>query len=154
MCIVVELIPMIVSAIPTLLAALTAATIAVYGNRRLLSGLGRRLRDAEELEKRLYHILTLTADYWTIVRNRTERQKLEARILAEKHIIISQLDGMSRHTRKLRNWHQQTREMRLDLIDDITGGCFQQKAWSTDPERVLRAAHTIRSLISSLHRSC
>ena len=148
-------VPTIVQALTPLVAALAAATIAVYGNRRLQSGLGRRLREAEEIKQQLYHILTTTADYWAISgRNRKEREMLEARILAEKNIVISQFAEVQRHTRKLRKWYPDTLETRLDLIDALTGGCFQQKTWSPDPKRVLLAARTIRSLVSSLNRAC
>ena len=143
--------------VPTLampLAALAAATIALYGNRRLQSGLGRRLRETEEIKQRLYHVLTLAADYWAISRPKKEREVMEVRIVAENNIVISQCVEVQRHTRKLRKWYQETHEDRLDLIDVLTGGCFQQKTWSPDPERVLVAARTIGSLVSSLNRAC
>ena len=79
---------------------------------------------------------------------------MEARILAEKTIVISQIYEMCRHTKRLREWYEVTRETRLDLIDALTGGCFQQKTWSPDPNRFLRAARTITSLVSSLNKAC
>lgn len=143
----------LVSLLTALLSAFVGAVLALYGNHRLQSGLGRRLRDAEELKARLYNLLTLAAEYWTSShRNQTVRRQLESRIIAEKHIVISQFLEMSHHTKKLRIWHQQTDNQRLDLLDAITGGCFQQKTWSPDPQRVVRVARVIQFLIGSLNR--
>jgi hypothetical protein len=141
-------------ALISLLGSLAAASIVLLGNRLLQSGLGRRLREAEELKQRLYRIIGSTADYWAISgHNRKEREILEARILADKSIIMSQLSEMQRHTRGLRRWYKQTEHERLDLFDAMTGGRFQQKVWSPDPARVILAARSIRLLVSSLNQA-
>lgn len=147
--------PAIVEVLTPLLAALAAAAIALLGSRWLQNGLGRRLREAEELKERLYFILTLAADYWAIAgRRKKERETREARILAEKNIVILQLAEMQRYSPKLRRWYSDTLGKRLDLFDALTGGCFQQQNWSPDPKRVLLAARTIQFLVSGLNRAC
>ena len=73
--------------------------------------------------------------------------------MAEKLIVLSEFSEIANLTRKLRKWYPRTEGNRLELIDSITGGCFQQREWHPDPERVLRAAREIRSLITSLHQS-
>ena len=149
------LVPATVLALIPLLAALVGTAIAIFGSRRLQSGLGRRLQEAEEIKQRLYGVLTLAADYWAVSQHsQKEQEVLEARILAEKHIVLSQCAEVQRHTRRLRKWYGETGRDRLDLIDALTGGCFQQRTWSPDPTRVLVAARKIRSLISSLNRAC
>ena len=147
-------VPTTAVALTSLLGSLAAASLVLLGNRLLQSGLGRRLREADELKQRLYRILISTADYWANSgRNRKDREMLEARILADKSIIMSQLNEMQRHTRRLGRWYVQTEQERLDLFDAMTGGRFQQKAWSPDPARVILAARSIRLLISSLNQA-
>lgn len=135
------------------MSAIAGATIALFGNRVLQRGLARK-QAAEEIKQKLYHIITLTSDYWIVGGSRKDREKREARILVEKTIAISQLYKIGRRTRRLRGWYSTTREQRLGLLKAMTGGCFQQKSWSNDLERVLRITHLSMKLISSLEKSC
>ena len=151
----VQVVAQLASALVPLLSALFAALVVLLGNHRLQRRLGKRLRDVEELRTRLYNLVTLLSDYWTHdCRPLSRRQELEARIVAEKHIVVSQLEEMGNQTKKLKGWHRETTEQRLDLIDAMTGGCFQQRAWSPAPERVALAAGKIHQLVSSLNRKC
>ena len=90
----------LVSGLVAFASALAGAVVALYGNYRLQRYLGRRLRDAEELKTRLYDLLRLTAEYWTNDhRPRSTRQEIEARIVAEQIVVITQLMEMGNHSR-------------------------------------------------------
>ena len=137
-----------------LLSSVVAALVVLYGNYRLQHRVGRRLRDAEELKRRLYELVDLASRYWTAASRGAEERELEARILASKLIILLEFEVIRNHSRKLRGWHLETEGSRLDLMDAVTGGCFQQQDWSPDPQRVALAAREVARILASLSRAC
>ncbi|MDE0218642.1 MAG: hypothetical protein OXJ90_05170 [Spirochaetaceae bacterium] len=135
-----------------LVSAVVVALVALIGNHWLQRRLGKRLRDLTELKTHLYRLITLSSQYWARDDNtKSGRQELEALIIAEQHIVRAQLMEMGNQTRRLKRWYDRTAEHRLNLTDAITGGCFQQTAWSPDPVRVTLAAREIQLLIESLN---
>ena len=138
-----------------LISPLIAAFLVLLGNSWLQRRLSRRLRDADELKERLYGLLKLTAEYWagTSSDHGSSRPALESRILAAKLVVVSECNEIGRHSRALGRWHRETEQSRLDLMDTVTGGCFQQKEWESDPQRVTRAAQEIQRIIRALNRA-
>ncbi len=136
-------------------ASLLAAVISLWGNHYLQHRVGRSVRDADDLKRRLYELLDLAAKYW-LSENTEEkfRLELEARIIASQLIISSELHEMKRYSKKLQQWYGKTESSRLDLMDAVSGGSFQQRnGWHRDPDRVSRAARAIQRIISALNRA-
>lgn len=136
-------------------ASLLAAVISLWGNHYLQHRVGRSVRDADDLKCRLYDLLDLAAKYW-LSENPEEsfRLELEARIIASQLIISSELHEMKRYSKKLQQWYCETASNRLDLMDAVSGGSFQQRnGWHRDPDRVSRAARAIQRIISALNRA-
>ena len=134
--------------------ALVAAFVVLYGNYRLQSRVARRLRDADEIKSKLYELLDLSAKYWTTESVINERRVLEARIISSQLILASELSEMQRYSRKLTYWYKETERQRLDLMDAVSGGCFQQAQWQVDPQRIPRAGKDVRHIVKGLNRSC
>ena len=133
-------------------AALLAAFVALWGDHRRQSRLGRRIRDAEEVKTRLYGLLTPVAEYWMA---KQRDPVLEAKIMAAKLIVVAELDQMQHHSPRLRRWFRDTQECRLDMIDAATGGCFQQQIdWAPDPSRVTTVAREIGRIMRTLRDAC
>ena len=132
-----------------------AACLIVAGNYYFQQRLNPRLRASEDLKKLLYDLLPLAAEYWASdLKNRKEdRKRCEARILAAKLTVSIQCRHMSLHSRKLKEWYNNIQQSRLDLMDALTGGCFQQALWQSDPQRVNRAAKEISYIVSALIRA-
>lgn len=139
-----------------MVASLLAAVISLWGNHYLQHRVGRRVRDADDLKRRLYDLLDLAAKYW-LSENSDEkfRLELEARIIASQSIISSELREMKRYSKELQQWYSETGSNRLDLMDAVSGGSFQQRSgWHQDPDRVSRAARAIQRIIRALNRAC
>lgn len=132
-------------------AALLAAFVALWGNHWLQNRLGRRVRDAEEVKTRLYEFLALVTEYWMA---ETRDPVLEAKVLAAKLIVVVELEQMQHHSMRLRQWFQDAKECRLDMIDAAVGGCFQQSDWTPDPSRVPIVAREMGRIIRTLRDAC
>lgn len=141
---------------PLMGASLLAAVISLWGNHYLQHRVRRRVRDADDLKRRLYDRLDLTAKYW-LSENSEEKSRLEleALIVASQLTISAELREMKRYSRKLRKWYWKTESHRLDLMDAVSGGSFQQRnGWHQDHDRVSHAARAIQRIISALNRAC
>ena len=134
-----------------LAAALVAAFIALIGNHRLQTRSGRRIRDADELKRRLYDFLALVAEYWM---GEERDLALEAKVLATKLIVLAELQQMGQHSMPLLRWYRDTEDCRLAMIDAATGGCFQQRNWKSDPSRVMVMARELGRIIRKLREAC
>ena len=131
------------------------AFFVLYGNSWMQRRLGRRLRDADELKRRLYDLLELASEYWTAHASATSpRAALEAKMLSSKSILTTECNELLRHSKRLKEWLHATKPDRVDFMDAVTGGSFQQSAWSPDPRRVTRAAAAIQQVVSALNRAC
>ena len=137
-----------------LAVALVAASLVLYGNYYLQSRVARRLRDADEIKRLLYELLDLTVSYWTVQLEDCDRRSMEAKIISSQLRLSSELNEMQRHSRKLRAWHGESESQRLDLMDAVSGGCFQQKNWQTDNRRAAKAGREIGRIVRALNRAC
>ena len=135
-----------------IVSAVLGAAVIVYGNHYLQRGVVRRHRSADDLKNRLYEFLDLAVRYWTDAGSEP-RPTMEARILASWAVIASGCVDMTSHSRTLRSWYRDTERDRRDLLDSVTGGCFQQTDWSPDPARATRAAKHAVSIASKLDRA-
>ena len=132
-----------------IISAVLGAAVIVYGNHYLQRGVVRRHRSADDLKNRLYEFLDQAVRYWTGAGSEP-RPTMEARILASWAVIASGCVDMMSHSRALRSWYRDTERDRRDLLDAVTGGCFQQTNWSPDPARATRAAKHAVSIASKL----
>ena len=117
--------------------------------------LNPRLRASEDLKKLLYDLLPLAVEYWASdwQDKLEDRKRCEAKVLAAKMTVSIQCRHMSLHSRKLKAWHCNMRQSRLNLMDALTGGCFQQALWQSDPQRVNRVAKEVNHIVSALIRA-
>ena len=136
-----------------IISAVLGAAVIVCGNHYLQRGVVRRHRSADDLKNRLYEFLDLAVRYWTAAGSEP-RSTMEARILASWAVVASGCNDMTSRSRALRGWHRDTGQARMDLLDAVTGGCFQQADWSPDPARATRAAKYVVSIASKLDHAC
>ena len=144
----------LVQSLSALAVALLAASFALYGNYYLQNRVARRLRDADEIKRLLYELLDLTVNYWTVQSKDCDRQSMEAKIISSQLRLSSELGEMQRHSQGLRDWYKEIKNQRLDLMDAVSGGCFQQKNWQADDRRVARAGREIGRIVRALNRAC
>ena len=110
-------------------------------------------QDADRLKRRLYDILELGYEYWS--GDSGNRKVLEVRIISSLKIVSYECKEIARRSYKLRKWERETREDRLTLRDEMTGGCFQQqKDWQPDPGRARRAGECVARIVHALGRAC
>ena len=113
-------------------ASLLAAVISLWGNYYLQQRVGRSVRDADDLKRRLYDLLDLAAKYWLSENSdETFRLELEARIKVSQFIIVSELHEMKRYSKGLQQWYTKTEPTRLDLMDAVSGGSFNSETGGT-----------------------
>ena len=141
-----------ITIISAVLGAAVGAAVIVYGNHYLQRGVVRRHRSADDLKNRLYEFLDLAVRYWTDAGSEP-RPTMEARILASWAVITSGCNDMASHSQPLREWYRDTEQTRRDLLDAVTGGCFQQKDWSPNRGHANRAAKHVVSIASKLDRA-
>lgn len=137
----------------TIISTVLGAAIIVCGNHYLQHGVVRRHRGADDLKHRLYEFLDMAVRYWTATSSEP-RSTMEARILASWAVIASECNDMMVRSQALRGWYRDTDQARRDLLDAVTGGCFQQTDWSPDPVRANRAAKHVVSITSKLNHAC
>jgi len=139
-----------------IVTATLAAILVTTGNYWLQQRVHRRNQAAEELKHRLYEYLEFITEYW-ISKDFSGQSKeaLEAKMIAYGHFISFECDELGKMSRKLRDWHRETREDRLQLMDAATGGCFQQKwhNWKENPESVSQAAQAVMHIIRALNQA-
>ena len=137
-----------------LAVALVAASFVLCGNYYLQNRVARRLRDADEIKRLLYELLDLAVNYWTVQSKDCNRRSMEAKIISSQLRLSSELGEMQRHSRNLKDWYKEIESQRLDLMDAVSGGCFQQKKWQADDRRVARAGREIGRIVRALNRAC
>ena len=139
-----------------LATAILAAVLVTIGNYWLQQRVNRRNQAAEELKRRLYEYLEFITEYW-ISKDFSGQSKdaLEAKMIAYGHFISFECDELGKMSRKLCNWHRETREDRLQLMDAATGGCFQclERDWQEDPQRASQAAQAVMHIIRALNQA-
>lgn len=140
-------------AIVTPIAIIAAAAGNYYIQRWMHDNL--RLRQGvDDLKRRLYEFVDLSAQYWTLDGPRTEKHRmLEAQMIARKRIVQEEFSGLGNKSKRLKKSYQGTTNNRLDLWNAATGGCFQQTKWKADPERVVRVAAEACRIIRSLNQA-
>ena len=148
-----DLLVVIVTPFAIILAALLAWAANYHVQRRMHDNL--RLRQGvDDLKRRLYEFVDLSARYWTLDEPRTEKHRmLEAQMIARKRIVQEEFSGLGNKSKRLKKSYQGTRSNRLDLWNAATGGCFQQTEWKADPERVIRVAAEACRIIRSLNQA-
>ena len=134
-----------------LVAAVVAAVVALGGNHWLQNRVARRIRDADEVKARLYAFFSLVAEYWL---GEARDPTLEARLVAAQLIVITELEQMRYHSRRLRRWFLDTQVWRGDIVDATGGGFQQSDGWEADPTRVRTVARAIGRIIQGLRKAC
>ena len=141
-------------ALVAFVSSLVAALVVLYGNHRQQRRLIQRLREADDLKQSLYNLVELASGYWTLEDGDSSRAAFEGRIVAAQLVVLSKCREMRRHSRRLCAWYVSTDECRLDLIDALSGGCFQAEPWEREPGRVARVGRVVSELVRSLNRAC
>lgn len=140
------------SALNLIVAATTGAMIAWAGNYHVQDRIHRHLRRTEELRQAFHDYLELVTLYWTDAGNdKTKRRILEAKMIVTHRVIMSEYTLLGKRNKKVRKSLEETDELRMDLWDSATGGCFQQENWESDLDRVKSAATAVTRIASSLH---
>ena len=146
-----------VLAFVTPLAILAGATIAWVGNYQVQRRIHRHVRvrqGVDDLKQRLHEFVDLSASYWTLDSPRVQAHRaLEAQMIARKRIIQEEFSGLATRSTRLKQSYNDTASFRLNLWNAATGGCFQQAAWTADPERVIRVAAEACRIIRALNQA-
>ncbi len=145
----------VLPALIQLFSSLVAVILGLCCNYWLQQRVNRRRRAADELKQRLYDFLELAAAYWISSSSPSvSRRGLEAKITTSQHVILAECNEMAAYSKKLGVWHCEMQKDRLDLMDAVTGGVFQQRNWQEDPQRVTKAAIAMINIVHSLYRAC
>ena len=143
--------------IGTPIAIIAAAVLAWAGNYQVQRRLHDTLRlrqGVDDLKRRLHEFVDLSAQYWTSDGPRTEKHRmLEAQMVARKRIIQEEFSGLANKSKPLKKSYQGTKNNRLDLWNAATSGCFQQRKWQANPERVIRVTAEACRIIRSLNQA-
>lgn len=140
--------------------AIIAAIIALVGHYCIQVWVQRRMRAVEELKSHLYSYLELTLDYWMNENSGKPQQgRLEVQMIAKHSIITTEFSNLSKICARVRFFQRrqwkafsQTKEVRLELWNTATGGCFQQRhGWKTDPVRAMVAARLVSRLVEYIN---
>ena len=140
----------------SLASSLAVAVLVLAGHYQRERRLTQRLRDVDELKRRLYELVEICAEYWSIDHvegGSPPRQLLEAKIVATKLIVSSQCRELRARSKKLDKWHTTTYVYRMRLMDEVAGGCFQQVEWQPDPKRVPSIAREVGHIVAALNRA-
>ena len=143
----------ILASLTPIAVALIATMGALLGNYWLQSRVARRLRDADELKRMLYEFATLVTRYWGGDPGEARRE-LEAMIISRQFLVHGALRDMTHHSDKLKQWYEDTRKNRLDLMDAASGGGFSVGEWKPDLERIRVVSREVRRIVGGLNTAC
>ena len=148
----IDTIPPIVPAV--ILGGLIGGIVGWVGNYHVQSRIHRRFQGIDDLKHGFYNYLELTSNYWLLDRDTSIKKRcvLEARMIAAQRIILTDYSILRKHYKHMRTSHQATEEVRVDLWDAATGGCFQQEQdWQPDPTRVNRIADSVARIVKTFY---
>ena len=138
-------------------AILCAAGIAWFANYHVQHRLHRHLRlirSSDDLKGRLRDFVDLSANYWALDSQRSERHRtLEAHLIARKQLISGEFIELNFRNPRLRESFRRTDDIQDDLWLAATGGCFQEEVWQPDTKRVALVAAKVSTLISCIDRA-
>ena len=129
------------------LATLAAAVVGWLGNHHVQHRIHRHHRRVEALRDRFGRYLGLTIEYWVGGGDLERRKVLEAQIVIEGRVIASEYSQLAKANRKMRRSYEDTEEIRTELLDQATGGCFQQTDWHSDFDRPKSVAMMIGKIL-------
>lgn len=140
---------------PTALNLISAATIgglvAWAGNYYVQDRIHNYLHRTGKLRQSFYDYLDLVLIYWTDSENdKAKRRILEAKMIVAQRVISSEYRLLANNHRRIRKSYEETEELRMDLWDAATGGCFQQEDWESDLERVKSVARAVTRIANAL----
>jgi hypothetical protein len=75
---------------------------------------------------------------------------LEAKLIAAQHVVTSEFVILGRVNKRAKRMQDEMEDLRLDLLDTVTGGRFQQTNWEPDPQRVIRTARIVTRIVRML----
>ncbi len=130
--------------------AIVGGFVIVFGNHYVQLD-RRRLYLTDGLKQQFYYCLELSAQYWLPEQHDSEeRHALEAKITSAQHIAMADYRLMAEKYPHMRKSHEDTDQLRRDLMDALSGGCFQQKDnWSPNRERFLSASKIVVKIIDT-----
>ena len=125
--------------------------VAWAGNYHVQDRVHRRFVRTDQLRKALYDYLELTANYWFAAPpDLAERRSLEGRMIIAQRVISCEFSLLAKKSKKIQRAYDETDSLRMDLWDAATGGCFEEAAWTPDPDRAKAAARAIVQIIKAL----
>ena len=140
----------ILTATSVILAAIIGGTIGWAGNYYVQGYLLRQHRRIDELRRSFYAFLELIATYWVGSDVGAERCHLEAKMIALQQVIMSEYQNLASSCKNIKKSYDATSDDRTQLWDAATGGCFQQKDWNPNPDRVKLAAKLVTDIAKTL----
>ena len=146
----IETVPHIVTA--ALLGGSVGGLVGWIGNYHVQNRIHMYFGGIEDLKRGFYNYLALSSKYWANEhKDVAKRRSLEAQIIVSQRIILTDYSLLRVRYRRLRKSYQTTKDLRTDLWDAVTGGCFQQQDWNPDHERVMRATNAVSRIVKSFY---
>ena len=134
-----------------MLAAVMGAAIAWFGTFHVQHLMYRRVNRTDQLRRAFYDYLTLAADYWYGQSGDPDaRRALEGRMIVAERVISSEFSLLAKKYPKINRVYVDTADLRRNLWDAASGGCFQQERWEPDPDRVRLAATAVVAIVKRL----
>ena len=136
-----------------LIAAVVGGGIGWIGNYYVQSSIHLHHRSVDDLKRRFYDFMEISSMYWINgdKGGRTERHALEARIIANQQIIMTEYSLLQKKRKRMRKSYQETQSLRVILWDSATGGCFQQEKWKPDNNRPRVITSSVTGIIKSFY---
>lgn len=144
---------MIESIPPILVAALLGGCVGGVmgwgGNYHIQSKM-QKLRNIDDLMKKFYDYLSLSAIYWMSDGKDTAKLRtLEAQMVAAQLIIQADYVLFKNRYQQVNRSYNSTAKYRIELWKATTGGCFQDTHWKPNSDRVRQAAAAITQIVQS-----
>ena len=136
-----------------LIAAVVGGGTGWIGNYFVQSSIHLHHRSVDDLKRRLYDFMEMSSVYWINgdKGGTAERHALEARIIANQQIIMTEYSLLKKKQKRMKKSYQETKDLRMILWDSATGGCFQQQTWKPDDSRPRKIAYSVTRIVKSFY---
>jgi len=136
-----------------IIAAVVGGVIGWIGNYYVQRSIHLHHRSVDDLKGRFYDFMEISSMYWINGNKggRTERHALEARIIVNQQIIMTEYSLLQKKRKHMRKSYKETQHLRMILWDSATGGCFQEAKWKPDNSRPRAIARSVTGIIKSFY---
>lgn len=131
-------------------AVVVGSIIGWFGSYHVHHRLQRREKRIEALRENWKDFHLLVCDYWSIETDPKERRAAESRIIIRSRVVNLEHEYMAENDSKIEESFNETKELRLRILDEAMGGPFEQSDWTVDLERAKSVSFKIMKVLRTL----